>query len=215
MILSYNVKNLLKYFLCIFPMTLFCTQSTAQVIQYETETIPTESLVDFQANSNKVKQVIQIALDLAAQKIGYLYGSAEPSAGGMDCSGTIYYLLTRIGIKNVPRSSEELYQWVKKSGHFYSVRTNDIDKLSHLSPGDLLFWGGTYQALNNPCATHVMLYLGKNKQGNHLMAGSSDGRTYNGKQIYGVSVFDFKLPPNNTKSKFLGYSCIPNFTCPN
>lgn len=56
-----------------------------------------------------------------------------------------------------------------------------------------------------------MLYLGKNIEGQPLMMGASNGRSYKGKKIYGVSVFDFQLPDN--KSKFLGYSCIPTLNC--
>jgi hypothetical protein len=48
--------------------------------------------------------------------------------------------------------------------------------------------------------------------------GSSDGRTYDGKQRWGVSVFDFKLPPppNSTEAKlspvFVGYGRIPGLS---
>ncbi len=45
------------------------------------------------------------------------------------------------------------------------------------------------------------------------MIGASDGRSYNGKKVYGVSVFDFKLPNEFSKAKFLGYSCIPDINC--
>jgi hypothetical protein len=47
------------------------------------------------------------------------------------------------------------------------------------------------------------------------MVGASDGRTYDGKQRFGVSVFDFKLPPppNSSDAKlspvFVGYGRIP------
>jgi cell wall-associated NlpC family hydrolase len=182
---------------------------------YAPETISSQSLVDFKSNPPKVKSAIEMALELASRNIGYKYGSSEPSSGGMDCSGTIYYLLTKQGIKSVPRSSDSLYQWIKKEGDFYSTNSNDIKtiNLSHLKPGDLLFWSGTYQAPGNSYVTHVMMYLGKNTHGDLLMIGSSDGRTYKGRQIYGVSIFDFVLPSSNSKSKFLGYSCIPQLSC--
>jgi hypothetical protein len=204
-----------KIYLFFFFLTWLNHQALAEKIDCKPQTIAPACLLDFDSNPLKAKQVIQITLDLAAQNIGYKYGSSNPANGGMDCSGTIYYLLTRLGIKNVPRSSESLYQWVKKRGSFYSVQSRHFNdnEFSYLKPGDLLFWSGTYQAKNNPCATHVMLYLGKNKENKPLMAGSSDGRTYKGKKIYGVSVFDFKLPTKHSKSSFLGYSCIPKFTC--
>lgn len=179
------------------------------------ETILSTSLDNFQSNSAHVKKAIQMALELAGRNIGYKYGSADPSLGGMDCSGTIYYLLTKLGIQSVPHSSDGIYQWVKKAGKFYPNHTDDLSsrELSHLKPGDLLFWSGTYQAPGNAYVTHVMMYIGKNTQGEPLMIGSSNGRTYKGRQIYGVSVFDFKIPFANSKSKFIGYSCIPSFTC--
>lgn len=58
-----------------------------------------------------------------------------------------------------------------------------------------------------------MIYLGKNNAGEPLMIGASDGRTYQGRSVYGVSVFDFQLPNLLSKSKFLGYSCIPTINC--
>lgn len=60
-----------------------------------------------------------------------------------------------------------------------------------------------------------MIYLGKNSKHEPLMFGSSDGRTYQNHKMWGVSVFDFKLPENGDTAKFIGYSCIPNLTCPN
>jgi hypothetical protein len=58
-----------------------------------------------------------------------------------------------------------------------------------------------------------MLYLGKNKKGEPLMFGASNGRTYEGKKMNGVGVFDFKLPKEGAPQKFVGYSCIPSLTC--
>jgi hypothetical protein len=45
------------------------------------------------------------------------------------------------------------------------------------------------------------------------MFGSSNGRTYQGKKMWGVSVFDFQLPDPKEKHKFIGYGCIPKLTC--
>ena len=179
------------------------------------ETISNSELQDFNANPEKVKTLINLGLNLAGQHLKYQYGDANPKAGGMDCSGTIYYMLKTMGIKEVPRSSNLIYSWVWKKGHFYAVNSNKQDsfEFSHLNPGDLLFWNGTYAIDRNPNVTHVMLYIGKNKAGELLMLGASDGRTYKGRQIYGVSVFDFKMPAPDSKSRFLGYSCTPEINC--
>ena len=181
-----------------------------------TVSISTQELHNFTTNSEPVKKLITLALTLATKKIGYLYGSADPGNGGMDCSGTIYYLLTMAGIKKVPRSSDLIYKWVWEKGHFYVVNDYKFASLdfSHMRPGDLLFWSGTYEIKRVPNVTHVMIYLGKNNEGEPLIIGASDGRTYQGRKIYGVSVFNFHLPDALSKSKFLGYSCIPHINCP-
>ena len=110
---------------------------------------------------------------------------------------TVYYLLTQAGLKNVPRDSAGMYVWVWKESTFHAVVStkDDTFELEKLRPGDLLFWTGTYQIDRDPPVTHVMIYLGINRQtGRRTMLGASDGRTFNGKLRYGVSVFDFKLP---------------------
>lgn len=179
------------------------------------ETIPNSELHDFNLNPTKVKTLINLALNLADKNLTYHYGSANPATGGMDCSGTIYYLLNSMGITDVPRSSNLIYLWVEEKGHFYAVNSNQLDSLefSHLRPGDLLFWNGTYAINRNPNVTHVMLYIGKDKAGHPLVVGSSDGRSYKGRRIDGVSVFDLQLPETGGKSRFLGYSCTPGINC--
>src|SRR5690606_27852789 len=158
-----------------------------------------------------VQNVITRALNLTKQNLDYKFGSADPKNGGMYCSGIIYYLLQALGQKDAPRQSDQIYFWVKKRGKFYPVksRTFNSKEFQQLKPGDLLFWTGTYPVKRKSPISHVMLYLGKNKQGKHLMFGASNGRTYKNKQIWGVSVFDFNLPSAKSKSRFIGYSCIP------
>jgi hypothetical protein len=45
------------------------------------------------------------------------------------------------------------------------------------------------------------------------MFGASDGRTYLDRRMWGVSVFDFKLPNAKGRARFVGYSCIPGLGC--
>jgi cell wall-associated NlpC family hydrolase len=169
----------------------------------------------------KVRQIIDAGLALTKQNLGYSYGSADPKNGGMDCSGFVYYVLQQNGFPDVPRDSSQQYVWVRKAGNFNAVlsRHEDSFELDALKPGDLLFWRGTYNIDRDPPITHTMIYLGREKRTKkRVMVGSSDGRTYDGKQRFGVSVFDFKLPPppNSGDAKispvFVGYGRIPGLS---
>jgi cell wall-associated NlpC family hydrolase len=166
----------------------------------------------------KVRQILDAGLALAKQNLGYTYGSADPANSGMDCSGFVYYVLKQNGFSDVPRDSSQQYVWVRKAGDFKAVvgRKEDSFELDDLKPGDLLFWRGTYNIDRDPPITHSMIYLGREKRTNkRVMVGSSDGRTYDGKQRWGVSVFDFKMPPPPKSGDakispvFVGYGPIP------
>jgi peptidoglycan DL-endopeptidase CwlO len=169
--------------------------------------------------SLKVRQIIDAGLELTKQNLRYTYGSAEPANGGMDCSGFVYYVLRQNGFSDVPRDSSQQYVWVRRAGKFNAVlsRHDDSFEFDALKPGDLLFWRGTYSIDRDPPITHTMIYLGREKRTKkRVMVGASDGRTYDGKQRFGVSVFDFKLPPppNSDDAKlspvFVGYGRIPD-----
>ena len=178
-------------------------------------TIRSEDLVEFAAQPPRVQQLIESALELTRRQLTYAYGSADPSKGGMDCSGTIYYLLRAHGFEDVPRDSPGQYTWARKSRGFHAVVSNSATsfEFDELLPGDLMFWSGTYNIKREMPVTHVMLYLGTQKQGRkRVMFGASDGRTYDGVQRWGVSVFDFKMPRTDTekpRTDFLGYARIP------
>jgi cell wall-associated NlpC family hydrolase len=182
-------------------------------------TLSSDEITGYDGYPPEVRQIIDAGLELTKQNLGYKYGSADPANGGMDCSGFIYYLLTQNGFKDVPRDSSQQYVWVRKAGNFNAVlsRYEDTFELDALKPGDLLFWSGTYNINRDPPITHTMIYLGREKRTKkRVMIGSSDGRTYDGKQRWGVSVFDFKMPPppNSGDAKispvFVGYGRIPS-----
>jgi peptidoglycan DL-endopeptidase CwlO len=182
-------------------------------------TVKPESLREFSEQPADVQGLIRSSLALTEQNLSYKYGSADPAAGGMDCSGFIYYVLGNAGYKDVPRDSAGQYEWVRKNSDFHSVlsRSGDSFELNDLRPGDLLFWSGTYKVDREIPITHVMIYLGKEKSTDKpVMVGATDGRSYNGVRRFGVSVFDFKMPsgqPNKDDpgltAKFEGYASIP------
>lgn len=177
-------------------------------------TIKPEELENFQGYPEEIKPIIRQALELTEKNLTYLFGSSDPQRGGMDCSGTLFYLLQSIGIKGTPRQSDEMSDWISKESrlHLTSDASSFSDpKFAELKPGHLLFWTGTYDAPGRTSrVSHVMLYLGKRgKDGAPLIFGASDGRTYEGQKRCGVSVFDFKIPNKESKAALLGYGAIP------
>src|SRR5262245_43030640 len=182
-----------------------------------------DQIANYDSYPPKVRQFLDAGLALTKENLGYTYGSADPKNGGMDCSGFIYYVLKQNGFPDVPRDSSQQYIWVRKAGDFNAVlsRKEDSFELEDLKPGDLLFWRGTYNIDRDPPITHTMIYLGREKRTNkRVMIGSSDGRTYDGKQRWGVSVFDFKMPPPpksgdaKVSPVFVGYGRIPGLPAP-
>lgn len=182
-------------------------------------TIAPEQIAEFSSELPRVKQLIESALALTTQNLTYTYSSDDPANGGMDCSGFVSYVLKKNGFSDVPRDASSQYVWVRKAGTFRAVLSQNPDtfELSDLRPGDLLFWVGTYVTNHDPPVTHTMIYLGTEKgTGNRIMVGSSDGRSYQGKTRWGVSVFDFHLnnPSRTPESKpsrsiFVGYARPP------
>jgi cell wall-associated NlpC family hydrolase len=181
-------------------------------------TVEPDEIRDYEKNPEQVRKLLDDSLALTKQHLDYTYGSADPENGGMDCSGFIYYVLHKNGVKDVPRSASEQYVWVRKAGTFRAVLSRDLNsfELDELKPGDLLFWTGTYEVERDPPVTHTMIYLGKEKEsGKPIMVGSSDGRTYEGEKEFGVSVFDFKTAPASKGDdgarhpRFVGYARIP------
>jgi len=84
--------------------------------------------------------------DLLETAIGtpYAWGGTNPFGGGADCSGLIYWGLGKLGMRSMPRTSQQMYSWAQPVG------------ASQLQPGDLIFFEG------NPPA-HVAVYMGGDK----------------------------------------------------
>ena len=184
-------------------------------------TISTDEIVDYDNNLPEVRKIIDTAIGLTTSKLDYRYGSADPASGGMDCSGFIYYVLTKCGVSGVPRDAREQYIWVRKAGNFQAVlaQSDDTFELNALQPGDLLFWGDTNSVNREPAITQTMIYVGRDKGTNQrIMVGASDGRTYKDAPRRGVSVVDFKVPrveatqENQASPTFVGYGRIPGLS---
>jgi cell wall-associated NlpC family hydrolase len=180
--------------------------------------VPSE--IDGFANfSPAIQRLIHECLALTKQNLAYVYGSADPNNGGLDCSGFVYRVVRSLGVKAVPRQSNEQYAWVRREGQFFSVLSRDPEtfELEDLEPGDLMFWTNTYEVKRSIPITHVMIYLGlRRSDGQRIMVGASEGRSYRGQPHYGVSVFEFRMPSreNQTEGKgaFVGYGRIPGLS---
>jgi cell wall-associated NlpC family hydrolase len=166
----------------------------------------------------EVRKIIELSLDLAGKNLSYKYASADPANGGMDCSGFIYYALTKSGINNVPRDAHDQYVWVRKAGNFQAVlaQRDDTFELDSLRPGDLLFWANNFGVSRDPEITQTMIYVGRDKATNQrLMIGASERGTFKGERKSGVGAFDFKLGSSEPKadeeatSVFVGYGRVP------
>jgi cell wall-associated NlpC family hydrolase len=200
------------------------TEPTPPPAPASVATMSTENIREFDEQPPRVQQLIRDALALTERNLTYTYGSSDPGAGGMDCSGFIYYVLTKAGLKDVPRDSSEQYAWIRQNSYFHAVLSHNSKSFEfrELRPGDLMFWSGTYKVDREIPITHVMIYLGTEKSTRKpVMVGASDGRSYAGIRRNGVSVFDFKMPsgePNNDDpdliARFEGYGAIPGLREP-
>jgi len=177
-------------------------------------TLKTQDLVGFEENPGPVQDLIETALSLTRKKLGYRFGSNCPKKGGMDCSGAVQHVLMECGLDEVPRMSHHIFLWAKHTDRLRQMKNVfnvEHKAFAYLKPGDLLFWEGTHDTEDrNPPISHVMIYLGRSKKdGKHVAFGASNGRSFRGKVIHGVSVFDFRLPPEGSKSKFVAYGPVP------
>ncbi len=141
---------------------------------------------------------------LAQKGLRYRFGGSSPREGGMDCSGTMMYLLQSLGFQNVPRTSYAQYQWLKENNRIRRRPWgNDASAYENLRPGDLVFWGGTYNSGHK--VSHVMMYLGKTHDGRHYMFGAR-GKKNRGLHGSGVDVFELK--PGQL-GNLVGYGSVP------
>lgn len=156
--------------------------------------------------------IISHALDTAQQysHLPYKFGSADPSNGGFDCSGATSYVLKKAGLKP-PRTSAQQFIWIRDKEKIQligkKITTVSDPAFNAMLPGDLVFWSGTYTPTDGRTVkiSHVGIYLGTEKDGRHIMACATNGRSYRGKKGNGFGIYDFKLPSKTSKATFVGY----------
>ncbi len=201
----------MKYgILAALAITAFLTPAPAA----DVSSLEPEEIRDFDSNPEPVRKLLLAALDLTKRDLGYQYSSADPSRGGMDCSGTIYYLLNRAGRRPMcPARRTSSMPGARRKRPSTPVKSPSItgDRVRRAFVPATCFSGPARMQIQRKApVTHVMIYLGKAKQdGRRLMVGASDGRTYRGEKKYGVSVFDFRMPAAESPSRFIGYARVP------
>ncbi len=141
----------------------------------------------------------------AEMGLTYQFGSDDPDAGGLDCSGAVQRLLLNIGIDDVPRTSYQQYDWLKKKRTLDDVygRNSTSKMLKKLSPGDLIFWGGTWKSGHR--VSHVMIYMGYNPNENKHYVFGARGKSTQGLLGNGVDIFE--LDPN--RGQLVAHGKIP------
>ncbi|NNE91102.1 MAG: hypothetical protein HKN23_05600 [Verrucomicrobiales bacterium] len=149
-----------------------------------------------------VQEMRSRAESISRMGLPYKFGGESPAEGGMDCSGTMQYLLTGMGVPNVPRTSYAQFEWLKKSGNLRRKGWGS-EEFRNLRPGDLIFWGGTYNSGHK--VSHVMLYLGQDASGRHFMFGARSKST-RGRNGAGVDIFELKPGKHGN---LIGYGRVP------
>jgi hypothetical protein len=129
----------------------------------------------------------------------YVYGDAGPSA--FDCSGLVQYVLAKLGVAGVPRTSEEQWNWSTKIS------------ASQLQPGDLVF---AQFPGDNASPGHVGVYTGN---GQILSAEDpASGVGYSSLASWGNNIVGYgRVPtstPGQTATLTSATSGLPGFSFP-
>ncbi len=145
------------------------------------------------------------AHQLASKKLRYVFGADDPDSGGLDCSSTIQYLLNKIGVKDVPRTSYDQYDWLKSKKMLDDVYGKSASNklLKKLSPGDLIFWGGTWKSGHR--VSHVMLYMGYDPAADKHYVFGARSKSTTGLTGAGVDIFEL----NTESGRLIAHGKIP------
>ncbi len=128
-----------------------------------------------------------MAQRLTSERIGYSkpwMPPGEQKPWVMDCSNTVRWMHREGAGAMLPRTSSAQYEYFRQQGRLRRVRPDPNRLIRDLKSGDLLFWEHTYRPARKPPVTHVMMYLGRDRQGRMWMAGSQGSR--------GVGIYEFK-----------------------
>lgn len=165
------------------------------------------------SNVERLNALITDCNVLSRKGLTYLFGSMDPARGGLDCSGTMQWLLRRNGAPNVPRTASDQYVWLQSMGQLQTCGPDTDARWieQNVRPGDLLFWRGTYATGRVPDVSHVMIYVGRHPgKGTLIMFGSSS-RTGRGLNGSAVDFYEWN-PGKKSRSQFLGFGHVPGLS---
>ena len=116
--------------------------------------------------------------------VPYVWGGASPS--GLDCSGLVQLTLRSLGVRNVPRTSEDQWAWVQKIS------------ADQAGPGDLVFFTGA----DPPSPGHVGIITaaGNAQHGPEMVDAPHTGA------VVSLQQFD---PAGTGDSRVVGYGRVP------
>ncbi|MFZ5807224.1 MAG: NlpC/P60 family protein [Verrucomicrobiota bacterium] len=146
------------------------------------------------------KQLVDTARWISRYRIRYSQDWTPPGENRewtMDCSNTARYLYKKVLGTDIPRTASDQYYELSRKHKITpaplmedgSVDTEKL--LGMLRSGDLLFWEWTYNIKRRPPISHVMIYLGKTKNGTPKMVGSSSASWGEKTRSGGVDVYVF------------------------
>lgn len=153
---------------------------------------------------------------LAGMGLRYQFGSGHPASGGLDCSGTVQYVMSRQGMSGMPRTASAQFVHLQEQGTLTLVPPGATAHwiLSRARPGDLLFWRGTYATGRWPDVSHVMIYLGIDRRDGRPMMFGASTRTGKGINGHGVDIYGFKPVKPGGKGQLIGFGSVPGLNAP-
>ena len=105
--------------------------------------------------SGSASDIVKVAKSLKDQGYIYVWGGKSPSDGGFDCSGFVYYVLNRAGIKTGYRDTSA---WATTSSF------TTVEDMEDVEPGDVLVFS----------SGHVAIYIGDGKMIHSTSKSESD-----------------------------------------
>lgn len=166
-------KNNTRFKILLLTLLLFLSMATVSAKPKKSKSKPTSSsvkrdsvwakVIPFDIESPIAKSDADGLIWFAKQQLGtpYKYASADPSKGGLDCSGFLYYVFNHFKIK-VPRSSKDYMNYGK------TISKKDAQR------GDVIVFTGTNAS--QKIGGHVGIIL-ENKDGDISFIHSSSGKS--------------------------------------